>query len=86
MQPHRIFRRPTLLIVGCGDIGLRVLRALGPFWHVLALTSSPERCAALRQAGAQPLIGNLDEPATLGRLGQLADAVLHLAQIGRAHV
>ena len=79
MQPHRIFRRPTLLIVGCGDIGLRVIRALGPFWHVLALTSSPERCAALRQAGAQPLIGNLDEPATLGRLGRLADAVLHLA-------
>ena len=58
---------------------MRVLQVLGPFWHVLALTSSPERCAVLRQAGAQPLLGNLDEPATLGRLGRLADAVLHLA-------
>ena len=58
---------------------MRVLQVLGPFWHVLALTSSHERCAVLRQAGAQPLLGNLDEPATLGRLGRLADAVLHLA-------
>jgi nucleoside-diphosphate-sugar epimerase len=72
-------RRPTLLIVGCGDIGLRVLRLLQPRWRVLALTSSPQRRAELRAAGALPLMGNLDEPATLGRLGGLADAVLHLA-------
>ena len=72
-------RRPTLLIVGCGDIGMRVLRLLSPRWRVFALTSSPARCAALRAAGATPLVGNLDEPATLWRLGRLADAVLHLA-------
>ena len=78
-QPSPRQRRPTLLIVGCGDIGLRVLRLLAPRWRVLALTSSPARCTALRAAGATPLIGNLDQPATLGRLGGLADAVLHLA-------
>jgi nucleoside-diphosphate-sugar epimerase len=72
-------RRPTLLIVGCGDVGLRVLRLVRPRWRVLALTSSPSRMALLRGAGAIPLLGNLDEPATLGRLGGLADAVLHLA-------
>jgi nucleoside-diphosphate-sugar epimerase len=76
--PHR-FRRPTLLIVGCGDIGVRVLRLLRGRYRLLALTSSPERCDALRQAGAMPLIGNLDDPASLGRLAGLADAVLHLA-------
>jgi nucleoside-diphosphate-sugar epimerase len=72
-------RRPTLLIVGCGDIGLRVLRLVHPRWRVLALTSSPARVTALRALGAVPLLGNLDAPATLGRLGGLADAVLHLA-------
>ena len=72
-------RRPTLLIVGCGDIGLRVLRQLVPRWRVLALTSSPGRVPQLRAAGARPIVGNLDAPATLGRLGALADAVLHLA-------
>ncbi len=72
-------RRPTLLIVGCGDVGMRVLRLVRARWRVLALTTSVHRCAALRAAGAQPLVGDLDDPATLGRLGGLADAVLHLA-------
>jgi nucleoside-diphosphate-sugar epimerase len=72
-------RRPTLLIVGCGDIGLRVLRLVLPRWRVLALTSSPDRVPLLRARGAVPLLGNLDEPSSLGRLGGLADAVLHLA-------
>ena len=77
--PSAPARRPTLLIIGCGDIGLRVLRLLVPRWRVLALTSSPDRMPALRALGAVPLLGNLDRPATLGRLGGLADAVLHLA-------
>ncbi len=72
-------RRPTLLIVGCGDIGVRVLRLLGERWRVLALSSSPQRLEGLRAAGACPLLGDLDRPATLWRLGAMADAVLHLA-------
>ena len=72
-------RRPTLLIVGCGDIGQRVARLLRGRWRLLALSSSPARCAALRAAGIVPLVGDLDQPATLARLAGLADAVLHLA-------
>lgn len=72
-------RRPTLLIVGCGDVGMRVVRLLSPKWRVLALTTSIDRFESLRAAGAVPLLGNLDQPASLGRLGRLADAVLHLA-------
>ncbi|UXH76280.1 NAD-dependent epimerase/dehydratase family protein [Roseateles amylovorans] len=72
-------RRERLLIVGCGDVGLRVLRLLGQRWTVLALTSSAARAEALRAAGAIPLVGNLDDPASLGRLAGLADRVLHLA-------
>jgi len=71
--------RPRLLIVGCGDVGLRVLPRLPRHWQVLALTSSPARCAELRAAGAQPWVGNLDDPATLRRLSGWADRVLHLA-------
>lgn len=73
------FRRPNLLIVGCGDVGLRVLRALPRRWRVLALTSSSTRVTELRAAGAVPLLGNLDRPASLARVAGLADAVLHLA-------
>jgi nucleoside-diphosphate-sugar epimerase len=60
-------------------VGLRVLKCLRGRWTVWALTSSPERMQALRAAGAKPLLGNLDDPLTLGRLGGLADRVLHLA-------
>ena len=77
-RPTR-FKRPVLLIVGCGDVGLRVVRLLAGRWRVLALTSSSARVAELRAAGALPLRGDLDEPASLARLAGLADAVLHLA-------
>ncbi len=72
-------RRPSLLVVGCGDVGLRVLRLLRGRCRLLALTSTPARIAALRSAGAVPVLGNLDDPSSLGRIGALADRVLHLA-------
>ncbi len=71
--------RPTLLIIGCGDVGLRVARRLAPRLRILALTSQPARGAELRAAGITPLVGNLDHPASLQRLAGLADWVLHLA-------
>ena len=73
------FRRPRLLIVGCGDVGQRVAAQLPPGVRLLALTSSPERLPGLRAQGITPLQGNLDQPATLRRLSGLATRVLHLA-------
>lgn len=69
----------TLLIIGCGDIGLRVLRLLPASLRAVALSSTPARHGLLREHGAVPLAGNLDDARTLGRLGGVADAVLHLA-------
>ena len=77
-RPRR-FARPTLLIVGCGDVGLRVAALLRDRWRLLALSSSPGRRETLRAAGVVPLTGDLDRPETLARLAGLADAVLHLA-------
>jgi len=73
------FRRQRLLIVGCGDVGQRVARQLVGRVRVLALTSSPERVPALRAQGITPLLGDLDQAATLRRLAGLAQRVLHLA-------
>jgi nucleoside-diphosphate-sugar epimerase len=72
-------KHPTLLIVGCGDVGMRVARLLRGRWRLIAITTSAARCAELRAAGIVPLVANLDEPATLQRAAGLADAVLHLA-------
>lgn len=77
----RRFRQHRVLIVGCGDVGLRAARELGAGKRarLYALTSSSERAAALRAVGITPLVGNLDEPATLRRLSGLGQRVLHLA-------
>ncbi len=71
--------KPRILIVGCGDIGLRLLPQLTPFYKVFALTSSEDRAPLLRKAGAVPIVGNLDQADTLWRLPQLASRVIHLA-------
>ena len=89
--PHRAlparFRRPRVLIIGCGDVGLRVAQLLqaasgtarshGP--KVLAFTSSRERAGALRQLGITPLVGTLDDLPSLRRLRGVAQHVIHMA-------
>jgi nucleoside-diphosphate-sugar epimerase len=73
------FRRERVLLVGCGDVGLRAAGLLRGRVRLLALTSSPSRLPQLRERGITPLQGNLDQPATLARLAGLATRVVHLA-------
>jgi nucleoside-diphosphate-sugar epimerase len=72
------FKRERLLIIGCGDVGQRVVRVQRHV-RVVALTSSPARVAALRAQGVTPVVGNLDTPASLQHLAGWATRVLHLA-------
>lgn len=73
------FRRPRVLIVGCGDVGLRAAGLLKKGSRVYALTSSESRVAALQQQAITVLQGNLDEPASLRRLSGVATHVVHMA-------
>lgn len=73
------FRRQRILIVGCGDVGLRVARLLPGRVKVMALTSSSARRSEFRGLHITPLLGNLDDAATLRRLAGLATHVVHLA-------
>jgi nucleoside-diphosphate-sugar epimerase len=77
------FRRQRVLIVGCGDVGLRTAGQLGAPQgqrvRLMALTSSPERVRLLRACGITPLSGNLDDAASLKRLAGIAHRVIHLA-------
>lgn len=72
-------RRPRLLIVGCGDIGLRIVARLAGRFHIFAGVHSQAGADAARWAGATPLRVDLDHPSTLARLNGLADRVLVLA-------
>jgi nucleoside-diphosphate-sugar epimerase len=80
-SPATPFQRPRVLIVGCGDIGMRVLQQLTRFaaYRVFALTSQQSRFPEIRAMGAVPILGNLDHAESLWRLGGLAETVIHLA-------
>ena len=73
------FGKPRILIVGCGDIGLRVAKQLCRNYRVFALTSQQSRFSELRGLGITPILGDLDKPETLWRLSGLAETVIHLA-------
>jgi nucleoside-diphosphate-sugar epimerase len=73
------FRRERVLIVGCGDVGLRVAGQLRNRVRLLALTSSSGRAGELRSKGITPLLGNLDKKSSLMRLAGIATRVVHLA-------
>ena len=73
---HRMNR---ILIAGSGDIALRFARNLSGNQRLFGLLRNPARQAELRAAGITPLMGDLDKPRSLHRLGGLAHTVLHFA-------
>jgi nucleoside-diphosphate-sugar epimerase len=74
-----VLGRPRLLLVGCGDVGMRLLPLLVPRFRVFAVTRDAERMRELRALGAVPVLADLDQPASLARLRGLASRVVHLA-------
>ena len=84
--PHgrRKLGRPRLLIIGCGDVGLRIVSRLFTRFRVIALTSTPARVAQLRAAGAVAIVGDLDRRESLRRLRGIAQRVMHLAPPGES--
>ncbi|MBN3755378.1 SDR family NAD(P)-dependent oxidoreductase [Paraburkholderia sp. Tr-20389] len=79
MKATRNLRRPRVLIVGCGDVGMRCVRQLQRRARLYALTSHAGRRDELRAAGVTPIVGDLDVRASLLRIARLAPTVLHLA-------
>ena len=72
----------NLLIVGCGDVARRVLPLLQGRYRIFAALRDRSRFADWRERGAIPLLADLDQAASLQRLGRLAgclDIVLHFA-------
>ncbi len=68
-----------ILIVGCGDIALRVAHLLNGRYRLFGLLRNTARFAELHTAGITPLPGDLDNALSLRRLTGLAHTVLHFA-------
>jgi nucleoside-diphosphate-sugar epimerase len=68
-----------LLIIGCGDVAQRAAPLLRARYRIYALTRSRDRVQALRALGLVPVVGDLDDPASLQGLAGIAHDVLHCA-------
>ncbi|MDD5176646.1 MAG: SDR family oxidoreductase [Sterolibacterium sp.] len=70
-----------ILVIGCGDVARRALPQLAKRHRVYALVRSLDAslAAELAALGVTPIRGDLDQPATLRRIANLADLVLHFA-------
>lgn len=68
-----------MLIVGCGDIGLRIAQLVRGRWRVYALSRSERHHELLRAVDATPVVADLDRPSTLARHIGFAHDVIHLA-------
>ncbi|MDT8363947.1 MAG: SDR family oxidoreductase [Nitrosomonas sp.] len=68
-----------LLIAGCGDIAMRLSALLWERYHLIGLCRNTGSFDKLRAHGISPIAGDLDHPASLGKLSGLAHTVVHLA-------
>ena len=68
-----------LLIIGCGDVALRALPQLRERYRIYGLTRNRARVPLLRSHGVVPIVGDLDNPASLEGLAGIAHDVLHSA-------
>lgn len=83
-SPHygslpRRFRRARLVLLGCGDVGLRFVRMYADRLHIIGVVRRTEALEAVREAGATPLRIDLDDLRASRRLRGLAPFVLHSA-------
>jgi nucleoside-diphosphate-sugar epimerase len=68
-----------LLIIGCGDVGLRLIPLARARYRVYALMRDLSHCATLRALGVTPVVGDLDKPQSLSVIAGIAHDVVHLA-------
>ena len=68
-----------VLLIGCGDIALRVAQRLRDRARLVGLTRDRDDVRKLRAQGIVPLVADLDDHRTLRRLKTAPFAVLHFA-------
>ncbi len=68
-----------LLLIGCGDVALRVAEKLRSKYLIFALTRHAQKRSIFRKRGLIPLLGDLDDKPSLRKLAGISHDILHLA-------
>jgi nucleoside-diphosphate-sugar epimerase len=72
-------RQPRVVLLGCGDVGLRLIQAYGARLRLIAAARSDDGLMRARQAGARAMRLDLDLRQSLKRLRGLAPSIIYSA-------
>ncbi|WP_433601769.1 SDR family NAD(P)-dependent oxidoreductase [Candidatus Profftella armatura] len=70
---------PRLLIIGCGNIGIRLLNLLHKRFRIFAVTKNLKIFFKLRSLGVIPILIDLGDYKSLKRLKKIANIIIFLA-------
>jgi nucleoside-diphosphate-sugar epimerase len=82
-KARRRLKKPLLAIVGCGDIGRRIVARLRGRFSIVATATQDAALEPIRAAGARALALDLDLPRARARLRGIAANILVLAPASR---
>lgn len=68
-----------MLIIGCGDVGMRTAKLLLSHYRLYGLVRSTDKASELRAIGIIPIVADLAKRDSLTRIAAIADVVLHFA-------
>ncbi len=68
-----------LLLVGCGDIALRLAEKLKGKYKIFGLSRSADRLSIIRDKGLVPILGDLDDRHSLHKISGISSDIVHLA-------
>lgn len=80
LAPRTRLNKMRTLVIGCGDVGLRLLKQKAKHHRIFATCRRPEQAQAIRKVGGVALMGNLTDLNFQKRLTRLAaHCVIYLA-------
>lgn len=71
--------KKTVLMIGCGDIALRIAPLLQEKYRVFGLFRHPDKARPFRSFGVRAIAGDLDRRSSLKKLAGIAQTIIHLA-------
>ena len=68
-----------LLLVGCGDIALRLVDKVKERYKIFGLSRSVDKLSIIRDRGLIPILGDLDDINSLNKISGISNEIVYLA-------
>lgn len=71
--------KKTVLMIGCGDIALRIAPLLQEKYRIFGLFRHPDKALPFRSFGVRAIAGDLDQRGSLEKIAGIAQIIIHMA-------